>query len=300
MTIPDFQSIMLPLLEYLSDKKEHSSEEIRKAMISHFKLTEQEVTEQRLSTGQQVMVNRVAWAEVYLKHASLVESPARARYKISERGLDLLKTNPPKINISFLRQLSPEFKTFHTAKKDKEQEQPQINLSTQTPEEQMEDASKQISNSLATDLLNKVKNSSPEKFELLTLDLLRAMGYGEETTHLGKSGDEGVDGVINEDALGLSKIYVQAKRWNGDTPVGRKELQAFVGALHGKSNKGVFITTSRFTSEAIEYARNLGDKSIILIDGDQLARYMIKYKIGVEEKGQYLVYTINQDFFSEE
>ncbi len=296
MAIPDFQSIMLPLLKFLSDKKEHSSEEIRNAMVRHFDLSEQEIKEQRLSTGQLVIVNRVAWAEAYLKHAGLIESPVRARYKISDKGLNTLKEGLERINIGYLRKISPEFKAFHTAKKEKTQSQE--STGNQTPEEQLEEASRQIIDSLAADLLTKTRSASPEKFEKLTLDLLKAMGYGE-TLHLGKSGDEGVDGVVNEDTLGLSKIYIQAKRWNESAPVGRKELQAFVGAIHGKSNKGVFITTSRFTADALDYAKNLGDKTIVLIDGEQLAKYMIKYKIGVEEKGQYNTYYINQDFFEE-
>ena len=301
--IPDFQSMMLPLLQLFSDKKEHTLREAIDKLAEYFNLTDAERKE-LLSSGQQaVLDNRVGWARTYLKKAGLIESPRRAIFKITERGLDILKQKPLRIDIKYLKQF-PEILEFIKPKTDIQGPETNLETDTQTPEENIENAYQGIRISLANDLLNKVMDLSPSFFEKLVIELLVKMGYGgsirEAGRAIGKSGDEGIDGTLKEDKLGLDIIYIQAKRWQRGNAVSRPEIQKFVGALAGKgAKKGIFITTSSFTKEANEYVKHL-DSKVILIDGEQLSNLMIDYDIGVSRNAVYEIKKIDTDYFTEE
>lgn len=255
MTIPDFQSIMLPLLVFMSDGLEHSNQEAIDALIIEFKLSENELNEMLPSGKQSTFYNRVGWARTYLSKSGLLEMPRRSYYRITDRGKAVLSQNPKKIDMNFLEQF-PEYREF---RKERHIETigangTKIVPALKTPEEILEGAFDEISESLAQDLINQMKTSSPSFFERLVIDLLVKMGYGgsrsDAARAVGQSGDGGIDGIIDEDRLGLDSIYIQAKRWDGI--VGRPEIQKFVGALMGKrARKGIFITTSKFSSDAL-------------------------------------------------
>lgn len=301
MAIPDYQSIMLPLLKLASDKKEHSVREAIEYLASFFKVSEAELQE-LLSSGQQTIFdNRVGWARTYLKKAGLLDSPKRGVFIITDKGLSALKSNPQKITVAFLRQY-PGFLEFQTVKKEsKEAEDGEVSVQ-QTPEESLEYGYQKLRQALAQDLLDKIKSCSAMFFEKLVVELLVKMGYGgsrrDAGQAIGKSGDEGIDGIIKEDKLGLDVIYIQAKKWEG--AVGRPEIMKFVGALQGQhARKGIFITTSYFTEDAMQYAKKV-DSKIILIDGNELSKLMIDYDIGVARMASYDIKRIDSDYFSEE
>lgn len=302
--IPDYQSIMLPLLEFISDGKEYKMRNVTDELAMKFGVTEEEQKELLPSGVAPVFYNRTAWAKTYLKKAGLIYSPKQGIVVISKRGIDVLKKKPDFINVKFLKQFS-EFVEFQTTKRDNEIEiETNEEQSNQTPEESLETAYQKIRKSLASELINKVVELSPAFFEKLVVELLVKMGYGgsikDAGKAMGKSGDEGIDGTIKEDKLGLDIIYIQAKRWKPGNVVGRPELQKFVGALAGQgAKKGIFITTSNFTKEAIEYTpRN--ETKIVLIDGQQLAQLMIDYNIGCTLQQSYEVKKLDSDFFEEE
>jgi restriction system protein len=298
--IPDFQTIMLPLLKLLSDKKDYHIRTITEKLADYFKLTDEEKRELLPSGQQYLFTNRVGWARTYLNKAGLLESPKRAVWRISKRGLDVLEQKPTKINVKFLKQFQ-EFNEFIKPKKhivEKPKNAPE------TPEEVIENTYQELRTSLADELLKKVMELSPTFFERLVIELFVKMGYGgsikEAGEAIGKSGDEGIDGIIKEDKLGLDIIYVQAKRWQPTSTVSRPEIQKFAGALQGKrAKKGIFIATSSFSKEATEYVKNI-DPKIILIDGEQLAQLMIDYDIGVSRGSFYELKKIDTDYFSEE
>jgi restriction system protein len=303
LAIPDFQTLMRPLLELSSDGKDHNLREAREALASKFGLTDAELKTLLPSGRQPIFMNRVAWAKTYLQRAGLLDSPQRGHLRISNRGKTALKNAPDRITVGWLEQF-PEFVEFRTPNR-KKQDALALEASEeegQTPEEMLEEAHHKLRSELASELLDRVKKCSPEFFERLVVELLLNMGYGgsrkEAGEAIGVSGDEGIDGLINEDRLGLDTIYLQAKRWSGT--VGRPEIQKFVGALHGqRAKKGVFITTSGFSSDAIEYVRNIEPK-VILIDGEQLAEYMIDFGVGVNSVNSYEVKRIDSDYFTEE
>ncbi|PSB13767.1 restriction endonuclease [filamentous cyanobacterium CCP1] len=304
MTIPDYQSIMLPLMQFASDGKEHTLRESIEYLAKHFKLTSEERKELLPSGKQSIFDNRVGWARTHLKKAGLLESPGRSLIQITLRGLEMLKKNPPIINVGFLKQF-PEYLEFIGAANNIEKitaPEADESSSPDTPEETLEYAYQKIRQTLAQDLLSKVRSCSPSFFEQLVVELLVKMGYGgsikEAGRAIGKSGDEGIDGIIKEDKLGLDVIYVQAKRWN-DT-VGRPEIQRFVGALAGQgAKKGIFITTSKFSEQAKEYVpRN--ETKIVLVDGEQLAQYMIDFNLGVSSVSSYEIKKIDSDYFGDE
>lgn len=305
MAIPDYQSIMLPLLEYISDCKEHKMRNVTDELAIKLGVTEEEQKELLPSGVAPVFYNRTAWAKTYLKKAGLIDSPKQGIVVISKRGIEVLKKKPAFINVKFLKQFS-EFVEFQTVKRDDGDTDLEINEepSIQTPEEALETAYQKIRKSLASELINKVVELSPSFFEKLVVELLVKMGYGgsikDAGKAMGKSGDEGIDGTIKEDKLGLDIIYIQAKRWKPGNVVGRPELQKFVGALAGQgAKKGIFITTSNFTKEAIEYTpRN--ETKIVLIDGVQLAQLMIDYNLGCTPLQTYEVKKIDSDYFGEE
>ncbi len=302
MVVPSFEEFMLPILKLAADGKQHTLAEVRQNMIELFNLKEDDINQLLPSGRQTTLINRTAWAKVYLERAQLLKSISRGIFEITDKGRNLLSKNPYKITVKLLMQY-PEFKTFHTYQKqvpaNSDKTYKEV-ISDRTPIELMDESIKIIDNELNAKLKEKIQsNLTPEKFEKLTLDLLKAMGYGEPI-HLGRPGDEGVDGLINEDSLGLNKIYIQAKRWENGSTVGAKEVQAFSGALSGKkSNNGIFITTSSFSKEAREYV-NKTEKSIILIDGDMLTRLMIKYNLGVRSKTVYTIKDIDEDYFTDE
>ncbi|TSC96279.1 MAG: restriction endonuclease [Candidatus Berkelbacteria bacterium Licking1014_2] len=303
MTIPDYQTIMLPLLKLAGDKKEHSTREAIDSIADLFKLSDEQKKEVLPSGKSYIIDNRVGWARTYLKKAGLLEDTRRSHFRITEEGLEALAKSPTEINIKFLQQF-PGFNEFRKKKDDEEDGQEQIiqEDSSQTPQELLEYGYQKIKRDLAQELLESVKKVSPRFFEQLVVELLLKMGYGGSLKDAGKaigqSGDGGIDGIIKEDKLGLDVIYIQAKRW--ENVVGSKEIRNFVGSLVGqKANKGVFITTSGFTKDALEYVKTITHK-VILIDGEMLAQLMIENNVGVSGVISYEVKKIDSDYFIEE
>jgi restriction system protein len=304
MTLPDFQSIMLPLLRFLSDGKEHSNQEAVEALVDEFGLTEEDLAEMLPSGTQPMFVNRFGWAKSHMKMAGLVEAPHRAHVKITDRGTALLQTQPDVVSMKTMMAY-PEYVDFRNRKrpdrKDPDSDIRGDDADDLTPEEQLESAYGTIRDQLSSELLEKVKDGTPQFFERLVVGLLVAMGYGgsrrDAGRTVGRSGDGGIDGVIKEDRLGLDVIYLQAKRWEGT--VGRPEIQKFAGALQGqRAKKGVFITTSSFTKEAEEYANTIETK-IVLIDGERLTELMIDHNVGVSPIAAYEITRLDSDYFEE-
>jgi restriction system protein len=302
MSIPDFQSIMLPLLTCAADGKEHSTQEFYQLLAKNFGLSQSELSELLPSGKQPTFYNRIGWARTYLSKSGLLEMTRRSYYRLTERGKQVLESNPARIDMKFLEQF-PEYINFRekegSHKRNKNDVQGGVDTEIHTPEEILEDAYQEIRKNLAQDLLTNVKSSSPEFFERLVVELLVKMGYGgtwqDAARAVGQRGDEGIDGIIDEDRLGLDCIYIQAKRW--ESAVGRPEIQKFVGALMGKrARKGIFITTSSFSPEAISYASTI-DFKVVLIDGKRLAEFMIDYDIGVSGLYSYQIKRIDSDYF---
>lgn len=308
MAIPDYQTLMLPVLQLAADETEHKFSQAVEILADKFNLSAEERNELLPSGSQAVFNNRVGWARSYLKQAGLLQSPKRGVFIITPKGLELLSKKPSKIDISVLEQF-PEFVEFKNRKKDKIENNSQSIIethtyqdTTQTPEDSLASAYNKLRMALESEVLISVKETSPSFFERLVVDLLVKMGYGgnrqDAGKALGKSGDGGIDGIINEDQLGLDVIYIQAKRWEGS--VGRPEIQKFAGALQGqRAKKGVFITTASFTKEAIEYTSIIESK-IILIDGEYLSRLMVTHNVGVSTVGQYEVKKLDSDYFDNE
>ena len=303
MPIPDYQTIMLPLLEFAGDKQEHSLREASTKLAAKFELTEDEKNELLPSGGEGRFYNRVSWARTYLKKEGLLSYPRRGFFSITSRGEKLLANPPKEINSKFLKKYD-EFVRFveikssdHFGNIEKEEQ-----VIVETPEEILESAHQKLQENLSVEILENIRKCSPYFFESLVVDLLVSMGYGgsrkEAGQAVGKSGDEGIDGIIKEDRLGLDIIYIQAKRW--DNVVGRPEIQKFAGALLGQSaKKGVFITTSDFTKGAVDYVTRI-DSKIILINGTRLAELMIEHDIGVTPIASYEVKRIDSDYFIED
>lgn len=304
MPIPDFQTIMLPMLRTASDGKEYALRDMRQLLAEEFKLTAEEKAALLPSGRQPIFANRVAWSKVYLNQAGLFSSPKRGFLQITPLGFEVLREKPQRIDIKFLERF-PQFVEFRTSGKKNHAETAPAAIPPQdpeTPEEALEAAYQNLRTALSTELLTRVKAASPQFFEHLVVELLIAMGYGgsrkEAGEAIGKSGDEGIDGIINEDRLGLDVIYLQAKKWEGT--VGRPELQKFVGALQGKrARKGVFITTGSFSPEAIDYVSRI-DPKIVLIAGRHLADLMIDFNIGVTGVATYQLKRVDTDYFGEE
>lgn len=299
MTIPDYQSIMLPLLELAADGREHSLRETIETLSNQLGLSEEERRELLPSGRQPTFDNRVGWARTYMKKAGLLESTRRGYFRITKRGLGVLDKQPPRIDNAYLRQF-PEFVEFQTPKqKDQEGARPKLDEST-TPEEGIESVYQKLREGLSTELLETVKNCSAAFFEQLVVDLLVRMGYGgtrkDAGQAVGRSGDGGIDGIIKEDRLGLDIVYLQAKKWEGT--VGRPEIQKFVGALQGqRARKGVFITTSDFSTAARDYVSRI-DSKIVLIDGETLAQLMLDFDIGVTRVATYELKRVDSDYFT--
>jgi len=305
MAIPDYQTLMLPVLKAAADGSEHQMKNLIAALINSYDMTEEERTQLLPSGTTHVFGSRVAWAKTYLKQAGLLKSPRRGIFQISEEGQKLLSTKPSHIDNDTLNKY-PAFRDF----RDRSRAEPaavgtgattELPLQ-QTPEDAMATAYKRLRSELEAELLEQVKASSPAFFEQLVVDLIVAMGYGgsrqDAGRAIGKSGDGGIDGIIKEDKLGLDAIYLQAKRWEGT--VGRPEVQKFAGALQGlRASKGIFISTSNYSREALEYVAQISSK-IILIDGATLVRYMVDHNVGVSIAGQYEIKNIDSDYFDSE
>jgi len=303
MTIPDYQTVMLPLLQLAEDRQEHSFREAIERLADHIGLSEDERTELLPSGGQATFDNRVGWARTYMKKAGLLKSPRRGYFKITDRGLEALRTKPEAINVKFLEQYPEflEFKTRSNTKSTAAEIDTTVPTEERTPREVMEDSYVTIRSGLVGELLEQIMQSSPSFFERLVVDLLVKMGYGgtrkDAGEAVGRSGDEGIDGIIKEDRLGLEVVYIQAKRWSNTE--GRPEIQRFVGALHGQNaRKGVFITNSSFSNGAVEYVRGLQDK-VVLIDGEMLANLMIDHSVGVALEEAYEIKRVDSDYFNE-
>lgn len=303
MAIPDYQTIMLPLLELSGDGKEHRLREAIDRLASEFRLSDEERKVLVPSGRQEVFDNRVGWARTYMKKAGLFELTGGGRFRITERGMELLRENPPKINVRILYRY-PEFREFKSYKlEDKGIKRVGKEVAKGTPEDELGDAYQRITNELGKDLLEELKAVSPSKFEHIVIEVLVKMGYGgsyeDAAEAIGGAGDEGMDGVINEDKLGLSRIYVQAKRWQNKY-VGHSEIRNFSGALDIKhAERGVFITTSGFTRDAQEGVER-SSKRIILIDGNQLAKLMIEHDVGVTTEREIKLRKIDKDYFVED
>ena len=302
MTIPDYQTCMLPLLRHVADGKDHTLRDSEEALAGQFGLTPTERAELLPSGRQVVFMNRLGWARTYMKKAGLVDSPKRGLFRITQRGLDVLAKSPVRVDVKFLEQF-PEFIAFRDASKSDNDAAvaPEGAPSRTTPEEAIELAHQGLRAQLAEELLSRILGCSPAFFEQFVVELLVKMGYGgsrrDAGERIGQTGDGGIDGIIKEDRLGLDTIFVQAKRWQGS--VGRPEIQKFVGALQGqRARKGVFITTSAYTAEAADYASRI-DIKVVLIDGQQLADLMIDFDVGVATAATYVVKRIDSDYFEE-
>lgn len=307
MAVPDYQSLMLPLLKFAAESQyEISTNEAVEVLAKKLNLTEEDLREMLPSGTQFTFANRVGWASTYMKKAGLLEATRRGYYQITARGHELLKKQPKTINVKLLKEY-PEFLEFQqlkgTRNSDKISDVKVISdISIATPLEALEAAYENLRDELADELLSKLKKTSPAFFEQVVVELLVKMGYGGSRSDagkaIGKSGDGGIDGIIKEDKLGLDVVYIQAKRWD-NTPVGRPDVMQFAGALQAqRANKGIFITTSRFTDDARNYVSQIGSK-IVLIDGEQLTSLMIENDVGVSTVSMYPVKKIDSDYFDE-
>jgi len=298
---------MLPLLQYLSDGKEYSNADIYDGLERQFNMSDEEKKEMLSGGKQRVFSNRLAWAKSHLKQAGLIDVVKRGFYKITPEGDKVLKTNPEKINVTYLMKFPVFVESRHgksggNEKNNLEGEQLRSYTMEKTPEEYIEFGISSLNQKLKQDIILSVKKSSPLFFEKLVIDVLLAMGYGGSRREAGKltnkGSDEGIDGIINEDKLGLDVIYIQAKKWDGN--VSRPEIQKFAGALQGKkANKGIYITTSFFTKEAQEFVKSIASK-IVLIDGNRLSELMVEYDIGVNTAQVFKLKKIDGDYFVED
>lgn len=304
MAVPDFQAVMLPLLILMGDGAEHSLMEVVENLGDRLGLSAEDKKELLPNESEPRFDNRVRWAAFYLRKAGLLERTGRGKIRITQRGQEVLKTKPHNIDVKFLKQFS-EFVQFKqaTSKSGSEDSVETINeQEEETPEETLEASYQNLRKTLAEELLDRVKKCPPKFFEKLVVDLLVSMGYGgsrkDAGQAVGQSGDDGIDGIIKEDKLGLDLVYLQAKRW--EATVGRPVVQAFAGSLEGqRAKKGVLITTSQFSQEAKDYVSRI-EKKIILIGGEELAQFMIDHGIGVTEVRTYSVRKMDLDYFDEE
>lgn len=305
MTIPKFWDMYRPILDFLADGEEHAVDEMRDVVIQSIGVTEEDLKKLLPSGRQTFFANRFGWARTYLKKAGLIDNPSKAVYKITQAGKELLAEDPPVIDNQLLKRRYESFRLFLSpgSSGEDESDDPGSN-EEETPQEQIDNAFKLINSDLADELLSEIFKQTPEFFEYLVVLLLEKMGYGGSVEGagrvIGRSGDEGIDGIIREDKLGFSLIYIQAKRWNFDNSIGRPEVQKFVGALVGQgAKKGLFITTAKFTKEAIEYAKIQHTANVILVDGRRLAKLLIEHNLGVSTETVYEIKRLDTDFFSD-
>ncbi|WOD27088.1 restriction endonuclease [Alloalcanivorax xenomutans] len=303
MPIPDFQSVMRPMLVSINDGSPKLMAEVQEDVCTHFRLTEEERA-QRLPSGKQTYIkNRVGWARTYMKKAGLLTSPGKGLIQITDRGRKAMEDCPERITVRYLKNYQ-EFVDFHTrSPREENTERQDVETSSDTPDEQLQQAHTSLMESLADELLDTITAATPSFFEKLVVDLMLAMGYGGSREDAGQAtrytSDGGIDGIIKEDPLGLDVIYLQAKRYT-EKVVGRPEVQGFAGALDmQRARKGVFITTSKFSGDARDYVGRI-EKKIVLIDGQELAKLMIQYNLGVGIKETYEVKQVDSDYFNEE
>ncbi len=307
MSIPDYETIMLPLLQFAGDGKVHHIRQAIEHLADHFRLSEED-RKVLLPSGRQARFdNRVNWARSYIGQAGLLDSAGRGSFVITKRGQQVLTNPPGKIEKKFLEQFE-EFQEFQNRKKSKSSSGSPAELSSAddnpdaaTPEELLESNYQNLRETLAQEILDRIVACSPAFFEQLVVDLLVKMGYGgsrkDAGEAIGRSGDDGIDGIIKEDRLGLDVVHIQAKRWKNT--VGRPDVQSFAGSLEGnRSRKGVFITTSNFSQDAHDYVKRI-EKKIILIDGETLANLMIDYRVGVSEMVTYSVCKLDTDYYEQ-
>lgn len=303
MSVPDFQSWFMPLLQAVSNGATHNIADLYELLADQKKLTVEDRAELLPSGRQFTYRNRIAWARTYLRKSGLLEAPGKGKVRITPAGLELLGNPPAKLNVAFLKKY-PGFLEFHSGNSSASAGQLIESAGAnndETPQETFERLHKSLSTQLEIELLDQIKAAPPQFFEKLVVDLLLLMGYGgsreDAGKTVGKSGDGGIDGIINEDPLGLDTVCIQAKRWEGT--VGRPVVQAFAGSLEGfRARKGVLITTSSFSADAIEYVRKI-EKRIVLIDGPRLAKLMVQHNLGVSAVAVYELKRIDSDYFEE-
>ena len=299
MAVPKYYEMHVPFLQFLADGNVHTLKELKGKMQAYFQLSDEEIQEMLPSNRQTVFLNRIGWARTYLKKAGLIDSPARGSYVLTIDGRKVLNENPSLIDVDYLMQFNS-FRTFVSGTSDSSS----VPVATEeekneTPDDLFEESFKKIKQGLQDSLLDEVMKLSPTAFERMVLDLLSKMGYGtfENASKLtAASGDEGIDGIIMEDKLGFDLIYIQVKKWKEDHIVGRPDIQAFVGAIAGKGGKGLFVTTSKFSDKAKEYAKH---QHIVLMDGEKLTNYMIEYNFGVSVNKVFEIKTIDTDIFND-
>jgi len=307
MALPDYQMLMRPLLAFGADGKEKNINDAIRALSQEFKLSTEEQNQLLPSGKQTIFANRVHWARTYLDKAGALSRTRRSHFVVTDRGRELLRDYAGRIDAKILRKF-PEFLEFQTPKTDREngdavQADRPYEPPSATPEEIIQDAEEAISANLKGQLLNRIQELTPAFFERLVVDLIVAMGYGgtrdSVAQRLGKSGDEGIDGVVNEDPLGLDVVYIQAKRYASENTIGRERIQQFAGALVGQgASKGVFVTTSSFSRGAVEYANRVPQR-IILIDGAELGRLMVRYGVGVRIERTIELKRLDLDYFEQ-
>ena len=303
MTVPDFQSMMLPVLQLASDGQDHTTTEAGEILAQQFHMSEADLKELLPSGKQSKYTNRIGWAATYLRKTKLIEATGRGKFRITDRGRKLLSENPARVDLKLLERF-PELATFRgdTPQEERTNGVELVKETNQTPREVLEEIYQLLRRELAQELLERIKTKPSVFFERLVVELLVAMGYGgslkDAGQAVGRSGDGGIDGIIKEDKLGLDYLYVQAKRWEGT--VGRPVVQAFAGSLdEQRARRGVMITTSQFSQDAHNFVNRI-EKKIVLIDGERLTQLMIEYNVGVAVEDTYVVKRIDLDYFEEQ
>jgi restriction system protein len=307
VAVPDYETLMLPVLRAVADGEPVTTKALRDVVADEVGLSAEDRAETIPSGKQSVFDNRVGWATTYLVQAGLLVRPKRAVITITQRGRDILESNPERVDNTLLETF-PEFREFKNRSGTRPRSGQRVNASTSAkdegsaPRERLAQAVAEANAAVAEELLRRIRDREPAFLESLVLELLTAMGYGGRegaAEHLGGSGDEGLDGVIRQDALGLERVYVQAKRYAAENAVSRPAIQGFVGALQGaQADRGIFITTSRFTAEAQSYAERVNAR-LILIDGERLGDLMVAYNVGVQDDETFVLKEIDEDYFEE-
>lgn len=303
MAVPKYYEFMPSIIKCLGDGKVHSLKELNDYCAKSFDLTDADRSE-TISSGQNKLHNRVGWAKSYLKKAGLIESTKRAHFQLTEEGRKALDQGAECVTLDYLSQFDS-FNEFQGRQLNYDTVDSPIIVHNVSPQERIEAALTELNNELADELMAEVMKISPYEFEQLVVKLLITMGYGRPQDNpdavTRKSGDEGIDGIVSADKLGFDSIYIQAKQWKSGSVVGRPEIQKFLGALAGQgATKGIFITTAQFTKDAIAFASKQLHSKIVLVDGQQLAKLMIEYNLGVSTIATYQVKRIDSDFFSED
>lgn len=304
MAVPKYNEIMPYFIKCLGDEKVHNIKEIREFCVKAFNLSDED-RQQVLPCGKNMFTDRVGWAKTYLQKAGLIESPSRANYQLTAIGIEAFSYGVENITLEYLKKFDSFKQFFGKNLKDNESISHSVEKEINSPTENIEIAFSELNEQLANDLMTEIMKISPYEFESLVVKLLIKMGYGNmqsvNTILTKKSNDEGIDGIVTQDKLGFDSIYIQAKQWKQDSIVGRPEIQKFLGALAGQgATRGLFITTSRFSSEAISYVNKQLNHKIVLVDGKTLTSFMIRYNLGVSVYKTYDLKRIDMDFFNED